>query len=92
MMSVTSRRELLAVVAPRYRAARGEERRRVLDEFIASTGYHRKYALTLLNHPVTKGTAHKKRRRPRQYVFAVQQALLTCWRATNGICSKRLVP
>lgn len=92
MMSVTSRRELLAVVAPRYRAARGEERRWVLEEFIASTGYHRKYALTLLNHPVTKGTAYKKRRRPRQYVFAVQQALLTCWRAANGICSKRLVP
>lgn len=26
------------------------------------------------------------------YVFAVQQALVTCWRAANGICSKRLVP
>jgi hypothetical protein len=92
MMSVTSRRELLAVVAPRYRAARGEERGRILEEFVASTGYHRKYALTLLNHPITKGTARKQRTRPRQYVFAVQQALVTCWRAANGICSKRLVP
>lgn len=92
MMSVTSRRELLAVVAPRYRVARGEERGRMLDEFIASTGYHRKYALSLLNHPITKATARQQRRRPRQYVFAVQQALVTCWRAANGICSKRLVP
>ena len=92
MMSVTSRRELLAVVAPRYRAARGQERGRILEEFVASTGYHRKYALTLLNHPITKGTARKQRRRPRQYVFAVQQALVTCWRAANGICSKRLLP
>ena len=92
MMSVTSRRELLAVVSPRYRAARGEERGRILEEFVASTGYHRKYALTLLNHPITRGTARKKRTRPRQYVFAVQQALVTCWRAANGICSKRLVP
>ncbi len=92
MMSVTSRRELLAVVAPRYRAARGEERGRILEEFVASTGYHRKYALSLLNHPITKGTARKKRARPRQYAFAVQQALVTCWRAANGICSKRLVP
>jgi hypothetical protein len=41
MMSVTSRRELLTVVAPRYRAAKGEERRRILEEFVASTGYHR---------------------------------------------------
>ncbi len=92
MMSITSRRELLAVVAPRYRAARGEERTHILEEFIASTSYHRKYALSLLNHPITKGTARKKRARPRQYVFAVQQALLTCWRAAHGICSKRLVP
>ena len=44
-MSVTSRRELLAVVAPRYRAARGQERSRILEEFVASTNYHRKYAL-----------------------------------------------
>jgi hypothetical protein len=92
MMSITSRRELLAVVAPRYRAATGEERTRILDEFVASTGYHRKYALSMLNHPITKGTPRKKRVRPRQYVFAVQQALLPCWRAANGICSKRLVP
>jgi len=46
----------------------------------------------VLNHPISKGTAHKKRARPRQYGFAVQQALVTCWRAANGICSKRLVP
>jgi hypothetical protein len=92
MMSVTSRRELLAVVAPRYRLARGEERSHILAEFIASTGYHRKYALSLLNHPITKAPGRKKRRRARQSVFAVQQALVTCWRAANGICSKRLVP
>ncbi len=92
MMSVTSRRELLAAVAPRYRLAQGEERGRILEEFVASTGYHRKYALSLLNHPISKGTARKQRTRPRQYVFAVQQALVTCWRAANGICSKRLVP
>jgi hypothetical protein len=46
----------------------------------------------LLNHPITKGTARKKRSRPRRYPFAVQQALVVCWRAANGICSKRLVP
>ena len=91
-MSVTSRRELLAVVAPRYRAVRGEERSRILEEFLASTGYHRKYALSLLNHPITKGTARKRRARPRQYAFAGQQALVTCWRVANGICGKRLVP
>ena len=92
MMSLASRRELLAVVAPRYRAAHGQERTRMLEEFVASTGYHRKYALVLLNHPVTKVPVHKPRQRVRHYSFVVQQALITCWRVANGICSKRLVP
>src|SRR2546429_6140778 len=51
MMSLDSRRELLAVTAPRYRTAHRAERSRILEEFVASTGYHRKYALTFLNHP-----------------------------------------
>jgi hypothetical protein len=48
--------------------------------------------LSLLNHPRSKAPARKKRQRPRRYPFAVQQALSACWRAANGICSKRLVP
>ena len=54
-MSMTSRRELVAVVAPRYRAARGEERTRILEEFLASTGYHRKYAPPLAQSPDHQG-------------------------------------
>jgi hypothetical protein len=92
MMSLDSRRELLAVTAPRYRTAHRAERSRILAEFVASTGYHRKYALTLLNHPLSKAPARQKRQRARHYPLAVQQALITCWRVANGICSKRLVP
>ncbi len=33
-----------------------------------------------------------RRTRRRRYPFAVQQALIRCWRVANGICSKRLVP
>jgi hypothetical protein len=92
MMSLDSRRELLAVTAPRYRTAHRAERSRILEEFVASTGYHRKYALTLLNHPLSKAPARTKRQRVRHYPLACQQALITCWHATNGMCSKRLVP
>ncbi len=92
MMSLASRRELLAVTAPRYRVAQRAERRRILEEFVASTGYHRKYALSLLNHPLSKAPACKRRPRARHYPLAVQQALIRCWHVTNGICSKRLVP
>lgn len=92
MMSQQSRRDLLAVVVPRYRAAHGTDRKRILDEFVASSGYHRKYAIQLLNHPPKAPPARKKRQRVPQYTAAVQRALIACWHATNGICSKRLVP
>jgi len=92
MMSLASRRDLLAVVAPRYRAAHGQERTRILEEFVASTSYHRKYALGLLTHPLSKAPVRKPRQRARHYPFAVQQALIRCWQVANGTCSKRLVP
>lgn len=73
MMSKHSRRELLLAVAPRYRTARRAERKQILDEFVASTGYHRKYALhLLLKHPLTREQPPKKSKgRPRHYGFAV---------------------
>ena len=92
MMSLDSRRELLAVTAPRYRTAHRTERSRILEEFVASTGYQRKYALTLLNHPISKVPARKPRQRARRYPLAVQRALITCWHIANGMCSKRLIP
>ena len=91
MMSIQSKRELLAAVAPRYRTARGTDKQRILDEFVASTGYHRKYAIQLLNHPV-KTRRRQKRRRNRRYGPDVQYALIKIWRVANCICAKRLVP
>ena len=63
-----------------------------MEEFVASTGYHRKYALTLLHHPLSKAPPRKKRQRARHYPLAVQHALITCWHAANGLCSPRLIP
>ena len=91
MMSIQSKRELLAAVAPRYRTARGTDKQRILDEFVASTGYHRKYAIQLLNHPL-KARQRQKRRRNRRYGPDVQYALIKIWRVANCICAKRLVP
>ena len=96
-MSLPARRELLASTAPRYAKANKKLKQTILDEFTASTGYHRKYAIDLLKHYNPK-TAKTKRRRaprqaqPRQYTEEVQQALVTVWKAANRICSKRLVP
>jgi hypothetical protein len=51
MMGTKSKRELLTTVSPRYVTATGTDKARILDEFVATTGYHRKYAITLLRHP-----------------------------------------
>lgn len=91
MMSIPARRELLEAVAPRYRASSQPEKTRILDEFVHSTGYTRKYAIHLLHH-VPRERRPVRRRRARKYLPAAQEALVTLWRAANGICSKRLVP
>ena len=51
-MSYPARRELLAHVAGRYREANHAQRTSILDEFVAATGYARKYAIRLLTQPV----------------------------------------
>ena len=68
-MSFRAKRELLVQVAPRYRAARHGQRSAILDEFVAVTGYERKYAIRLLlgsdpttrTHPPTTRAALRRR-------------------------------
>lgn len=48
-ISMATRKEISAAVGQRYRRATRPEKGRVLDEFVALTHYHRKYAIRLLN-------------------------------------------
>jgi len=57
---------------------------------VAATGYHRKYAIHLLNHPPPRRVA-KRRPRRSKYGGRVQAALEKVWRVANCICGKRLV-
>jgi hypothetical protein len=78
-------------VAPRYREAGYQQKSRILDEFVAVTGYARKYAIRLLTSPVS-APAPIQRPRPPRYGPAVREALVLAWSAANGVCGKRLVP
>jgi len=91
MMTIKSKRELLAAVTLRYAKATGRERERILDEFVASTEYNRKYAIHLLHHPPAE-RRRQKRRKPRRYNAKVEFALFDVWKVANRIAAKRLVP
>ena len=47
-ISMTTRKELVAALQVRYRSSGFGERIKILDEFVALTGYHRKHAIRLL--------------------------------------------
>jgi Integrase core domain len=91
MMSQTSKCELLAEMRPRYTLGNRNAKRRILDELVVITGYHRKYAIQLLNHP-PKRRVRKRRAGRSQYTGPVRAALEKVWRTANCICGKRLVP
>src|SRR3954470_24130288 len=90
-MSFRARRELLSQVGPRYAEARHGQKSAILDEFLASTGYARKYAIRLLRRPLPPPGPIRRPRAPR-YGPAVREGLRIAWSAVNGICTKRLVP
>ena len=85
------RREVLYQVAPQYRAASAAQKRELLNAFTQITGYHRKYAMWLLNHP-EEGQTIPSRARARQYGPEVQEALVAVWKSANRICTKNLMP
>src|SRR5258708_21821325 len=90
-LSYRAKRELLLQIAPRYREASAALKEVILDEFVAATGYARKYAIRLLNHPGEQKRTIM-RPRPAHYGPEVQHALQVAWTAANHICAKRLVP
>ena len=47
-MSKMAKRELLATIQDRYRTSSKNDKTRILDEFVAVTGHHRKHAIRLL--------------------------------------------
>jgi hypothetical protein len=86
-MGIHSKRQYLEAIRVRYRRAGKRYKTKILDEFCAVCGYHRKYAIRLLRR------APPPRRRPGpkpRYDHAVQAVLKLIWLATDQLCSKRL--
>ena len=88
---MATRDELLGALMGRYREASRAERGRILTEFAAVTGYHRKHAERLLRG-AGKGCRLRPRPERRLYDEAVREALIVLWEASDRICGKRLRP
>ncbi|BCH20133.1 hypothetical protein [Mesorhizobium sp. L-2-11] len=88
-MTHAMRMELANAVRDRYAAATTKDKRRILEEFIAATGYHEKSAIRVLNsHPEPK---HRQtRQRLSLYDEAARAALIVLWEASDRVCGKRL--
>ena len=90
-VSMATRAELVQAVGERYRSADKRGKGRVLDEFAAVTGLHRKHAMRLLR---VKCPAKAEGSRPERRVYdeAVRTALVMLWEAADRLCGKRLRP
>lgn len=74
----------------RYRRASKKERSAMLDEFVRTTGYHRKHATAVLNGRRERVPGPIRRPRRAVYGAEVRAALVILADLFDHICSKRL--
>jgi hypothetical protein len=80
----------LGQLQARYRKASKKEKGWILDEFVKTTGYHRKHATAVLNRRRARTSGPIRRPRRTQYGAEEADALATLAELFDDICSKRL--
>ena len=88
-ISGVTRAEVLIAIRSRYREVPKKDKSRMLDEFVALEGCHRKHAVRLLGQGENGSTGAVPRGR-KIYGEAVREALTVVWEASDRICGKRL--
>jgi hypothetical protein len=88
-MSLSSKKEYLGRIYGRYQRAGREHKGKILDEFCAVCGYHRKFALRLLHRPLhsRRRKSGPRRRYDPQKLLPVLQPI---WLAAEQPCGKLL--
>ena len=96
-ISMSTRGELLDAIGNRYRTATRRQRSRILDEFVAVAGYHRKRAIRLLRAEGVRAAGAERASHPDRggrgsYGPGVREALIQLWKVSDRVCGKRLRP
>ena len=89
-MGKNERQSYLKAIRARYRRASKKAKAAILDEFCAVCGYHRKYAIRLLNQ---RRRTQRRRRPGRKPIYPSAEflyALKRLWFACDQMCSKKL--
>ncbi len=89
-ISKVAKRELLATLRDRYRCSSKKDKSRILDEFIAVTGHHRKHGIRLLGKLDDHEDTTRLVKSRRIYDEVVREAVIVIWQAADRICGKRL--
>jgi hypothetical protein len=67
-----ARQQLVLAIGERYRTGSKEQKARILDEFVAVTGFHRKHSIRILN--TSSESTGSRAPRIRLYDQAVREA------------------
>jgi hypothetical protein len=89
-MGKNERQAYLKAIRARYQRASKKSKTGILDEFCAVCGYHRKYAIRLLNQ---RRRTQRRRRPGRKPIYPSPEllcALKRLWFACDQMCSKKL--
>jgi len=91
-MALSIRREYLKAMHERYaKACSRAEKSRLIDEVIATLGYHRKYAIKVLKNLPAEQPKPPKRHRKQKYLEALPTIRLI-WEILDYPCAERLKP
>ena len=107
-LDMKTKKKLSEETAKRYCTAGKKQKTKILDEFIATTGDNRKYAIHVLKNSAYVKVTHfnnvakqsvqvitktlKKRKYEKYYGQDVQQEVIRLWIFSMYLCAKRLVP
>jgi len=91
-MVLRSKQDYLATIRLRYQHAGKKAKSLILDEFCATCGYHRKYAIRMLSKSRPESRRGGKRPGPKAVYrdALLLEALKRIWFASDQMCSKKL--